>query len=76
MNTRSIPLKYLILAQKNGEEIWQLDTGRDGEDDMLIGTEDEVRYDITYLHELENGWPEHWTLTKVDWPLDWLIVEA
>jgi len=49
--------------------IWILDTGNDGEDDVLIDElyrgEEGIRDDILYHHDLDE-WPEHWTLTLVE----------
>ena len=53
-------------ALKKGIPVWKLDTGTDGEDDVLIGEIESVRAEILGFHELEEM-REDWTLERVDW---------
>ena len=66
MNYRSHTRSKITKALKAGLEVWALDTGNDGEDDVLIGTWEEVEGDTLSHHELIEL-PDHWTLTKWDW---------
>ena len=51
-----------------GKELWKLDTGNTGDDDMLIGSYDEVLSDVLYYHEVD-ALPFGWSITKVDWEI-------
>ncbi|KKN09857.1 hypothetical protein LCGC14_1042280 [marine sediment metagenome] len=62
MDYKSHTKEEITQALKDGKEVWRLDTGNSGEDDMLIGTHDEVVADILHHHELDTL-PEGWTLT-------------
>jgi len=45
-------------------ERWQLDTGTDGEDDVLLGTREDVEADILHHHDLDEM-PSNWTLARL-----------
>ena len=49
-----------------GTEVWALDTGNAGEDDMLIGTHEECLAAVLHHHEIESL-PDGWSLDRVDW---------
>lgn len=61
MNLRSHAKAEIAAALLNREPVWALDTGNDGEDDILIGDYDEVVGDILAHFEME-ALPDHWTL--------------
>ena len=50
-----------IEAFQKGEKVWDLDTGNDGEDDVLIGEGEQIIADILNYHELTEL-PPHWEL--------------
>lgn len=52
-------------ALEAGLAVYVLDTGNDGEDDTLIGSEEEIRNDILTHHDLD-ALPAHWTLSRVE----------
>lgn len=53
----------LIEGRRQGKQLWTLDTGGAGEDDILIGTRAEVEADICdYLGR--DDLPKGWTLTQ------------
>lgn len=52
----------LVAAFLAGDQIWELDTGNDGEDDVLIGSKQEVEADLCHHFEFEEL-PGHWDLT-------------
>jgi len=52
-------------AVAKGTQVWALDTGADGEDDVLIGSREEVFQDICSLHD-SSEFPPHWTLTPFE----------
>lgn len=54
----------ILLTLAQGKSVWALDTGNDGDDDVLIGTEEECRQDVMTWHTAKN-WPESWTLSPV-----------
>ena len=58
--------KELLDAQTSGKKLWKLNTGNDGEDDILIGEKAEVIADIRSYYEIENI-PDDWTLTEIDY---------
>ena len=70
MDYKSHTKKDIIKAQKKGKKIWSLDTGNDGEDDMLIGEREDVIQDILYYHHDIESMPEHWELDLVDWEIE------
>jgi hypothetical protein len=49
----------------NGEEVWELDTGNDGEDDVLIGSRSAVVFDLCSYYEVDEL-PAHWTLRRLN----------
>lgn len=55
-------------ALANGEQVWALDTGTDGDDDHLIGTREEVIAAICEYHEIA-ALKAHWSLNLVDWDI-------
>lgn len=55
-------------ALKEKKEVWKLDTGNDGEDDILIGNYDDVLFDILSYHDLD-VLPDYWSLEKVDYEI-------
>lgn len=63
---RSHSLAQLRAARAEGNKLFILDTGEDGEDDVLYGTNQlEVEADIRFY--LDNEIPEHWTLREISW---------
>lgn len=72
MNYRSHTREDIEAALTAGQEVWMLDTGNDGEDDVLIGTYEEVLADIQH-HCVANlgraipegeDLPQGWTLIR------------
>ncbi len=51
----------LVVALKNGETLWELDTGNDGEDDILVGKKGDIELDLCNFHNVEEL-PDHWEL--------------
>lgn len=53
-------------AFANGSEVWFLDTGDDGDDDILIGTEEECWAAISDFFAQDGlEVPQHYTLEKL-----------
>lgn len=65
MKFRSHMPRTLYVAALKGKQIWALDTGEQGEDDTLIGTEAEVINDILHHHDLDH-FPDTWSIDKLD----------
>lgn len=64
MKLQSNSLDLLRFAARTGNKLFLLDTGHDGEDDVLFGVnQEEVWQDI--LHYVDDEIPEHWTLEEV-----------
>ena len=63
MNQRSHTDREIRDALAQGHQVWALDTTT-GDDDVLIGTLDEVLHDVLVHHELEQL-PEDWSLDQV-----------
>jgi predicted RNA-binding Zn-ribbon protein involved in translation (DUF1610 family) len=63
--------RAVIAALTKGEPVFALNSGSAGEDDVLIGTEEECRNDtLSYISPdgvspEDMAWPEGWTLTPV-----------
>ena len=51
-------------ALERGEEIWEFDSGNDGEDDILIGSRDEVEADLYRYFEI-GSLRSDWTLARL-----------
>ena len=51
-------------ALLDGEEIWEFDSGNDGEDDILIGSQKEVEIDLCRYFEIDTFRPD-WTLIRL-----------
>ena len=70
---RSFSVAECQAAQAQGRILYALDTGNDGEDDVLIAQSDETRediiHDILHHHELTT-FPEYWSLDRVDWTIE------
>jgi len=70
MNYKSHTKETVMNAQKNGLEIYELDTGADGNDDMLIAekgeTSQDLLIDILNYYEIPEL-PDHWSLALVDY---------
>jgi len=64
MNYRSHTIEEIEQALESGQEVWELDTGLSGEDDMLIGTYEDALWDILHHFDVEML-PENWELTKI-----------
>ena len=64
MQHRSHTPEEVRAAMEAGEEVWALDTGSDGLDDVLIGSELAVWAEI--CDWVDGLIPVHWTLTKVE----------
>ena len=55
--SKSHGLEDIRRAIARGEEIWEFDSGNDGEDDVLIGTLAEIQADlIAFFGSLHNDW--------------------
>jgi hypothetical protein len=61
MNYRSHTLEEIREAIARGAQVWALDTGPDGEDDVLIGSREDVFQDICSFHDISEL-PPHWSL--------------
>ena len=66
MKLKSHTEQEIRAAFARGEKVFALDTGNDGEDDTLIGSQDECLADIFCYHEIDEL-PGHWSLIEVDW---------
>lgn len=63
MNLRSHTLQELLAGLDVGENAYELDTGSDGLDDVLLGkSEAECWRDVA---DWQSPIPEHWTLTEI-----------
>lgn len=65
MNFRSHGPETVKKAIESHIDVWELDTGSDGIDDVLIGDLEEVTEDILSSFELETL-PKHWTLIPLN----------
>jgi hypothetical protein len=61
MNYRSHTLEEIREAIARGAQVWALDTGPDAEDDVLIGSREDVFQDICSFHDISEL-PPHWSL--------------
>jgi len=61
MNYRSHTLEEIREAIARGAQVWALHTGPDGEDDVLIGSREDVFQDICSFHDISEL-PPHWSL--------------
>jgi len=64
MNFKSHTRGEVARAIMQGQEVWALDTGNDGNDDVLIGSKQETIDCLLAHHELDEL-PGHWTLDPV-----------
>ena len=64
MVLRSHTYEEIIAAFDRGDMVWALDTGNDGEDDVLLGTLEEVELDLLHHFDLQEM-PVHWTLEQL-----------
>lgn len=64
MNYKSHSKNLIDGALKMGVPVYALNTGTDGEDDVLIGTRLEIIEDLCIHYELIEL-PAHWTLEEV-----------
>lgn len=64
MKLKSHTKEQILNAYQNGEPVWELDTGNDGEDDTLIGFKEEVIFDILSYYEMDEM-PKYWTITQI-----------
>lgn len=62
MNYRSHTEEEIRDALARGARVWALDTGSDGEDDVLIGSREDVFQDICSFHDGISEMPPHWRL--------------
>lgn len=62
MSYRSHTEEEIRDAITKGAQVWALDTGSDGENDVLIGSREEVFQDICSFHDVTEL-PPHWSLT-------------
>jgi len=69
MNFRSHTRREIAEAIAAGGQAWMLDTGTDGDDDVLVGSLEEVASDLLDHFELD-ALPESWELTRFE--PDWL----
>ena len=63
MNQRSHNDREIRDAFSQGQQVWALDTDT-GDDDVLIGTLDEVLHDVLVHHELDQL-PDSWSLDRL-----------
>ena len=61
MNYRSHDKHDIHRAILNGQPVYVLDTGSDGEDDVLIGNLADVTFDLCHHFEVSNL-PDNWLL--------------
>ena len=61
MRYRSHTEEEIRNAIAEGAQVWVLETGPDGEDDVLIGSREDVFQDICSLHDFSE-FPPHWSL--------------
>ena len=61
MNYRSHTREEIRTAIAKGAEVWVLDTGSDGEDDVLIGSREAVFRGICSFNDITEL-PPHWHL--------------
>jgi hypothetical protein len=62
---RSHTLPEIAMAMTAGQSVYVLDTGLDGEDDVLFDdSEEPVIFDILAYHEIDEM-PDHWTINEV-----------
>ena len=55
-----------IQTRPAGTKVFRLDTGNDGEDDVLLGaSREDVLRDVLYHHEIKEL-PEHWELEELE----------
>ena len=54
----------ILAAMAEGRPVYELDTGDDGNDDVLIGTERQVLADVLSFFDIDEL-PEHWTLRRI-----------
>ena len=64
MDLKSYSKKEIIEKVLAGEDLWRLDTGNDGEDDVLYGEYGAVLDDILYHYDIDEL-PKHWSLDQV-----------
>jgi hypothetical protein len=64
MNLRSHSASTILDALADGLPVWMLDTGNDGEDDVLIGDYQDVVADILDHFDLDEL-PDHWSLERL-----------
>ena len=69
MNFRSHTRREVADAIAEVEQAWMLDTGSRGDDDVLVGSLEEVTSDLLEHFELD-ALPEGWELTRIE--ADWL----
>ena len=65
MTCRSHTEKEIRDAIAEGAEVWVLHTGPDGEDDVLIGSREDVFQDICSFNDTSEL-PAHWHLEPFD----------
>lgn len=65
MNLRSHSASTIRDALADGLPVWRLETGNDGEDDVLIGDYQDVVADILDHFDLDEL-PDHWFLERVE----------
>jgi hypothetical protein len=65
MRCRSHTEKEIRDAIAKGAEVWVLHTGPDREDDVLIGSREDVFHDMCYVHDTSE-FPAHWHLEPFD----------
>ncbi len=61
MTHRSHTKQEIRDAVARGAQVWVLDTGSDGEDDILIGNREDVFQDICAFHQISELLPR-WNL--------------
>ena len=64
MISKSHTLDEIRQALLDGEEIWEFDSGNDGEDDILVGSQKEVEIDLCRYFEID-ALRSDWTLTRL-----------
>ncbi len=65
VNLKSHTVAELRQAVADDYRLYALDTGSDGEDDVLFGMDyDEAHSDVVFYHDLDE-WPSGWILREV-----------
>ena len=64
MRFNSWKKEQILAALSRDRPVYELDTGSDGDDDVLIGTERQVLADVLSFIDVDEL-PAHWTLRRI-----------